>query len=58
MPCGNGSHLTLRYVDFVANRLVLRPRNIAFPVDLIEVDSGVPPSELITGRIALILNEP
>jgi hypothetical protein len=53
-----GSHLTLRYVDFVANRLVLRPHNIAYPVDLIEVDPGEPPSELIAGRIALILNEP
>jgi hypothetical protein len=54
----HGAHLTLRYLDFVANRLVLRPHNIAFPVDLIEVNSGEPPSELIAGRIALILNEP
>jgi len=54
----HGAHLTLRYVDFAANRLVLRPHNIAFPVDLIEVDPGEPPSELIAGRIALILNEP
>ncbi len=54
----HGSHLTLRYVDFVSNRLVLRPHNIAYPVDLIEIDSGDPPSELIAGRIALILNEP
>jgi transcriptional regulator with XRE-family HTH domain len=54
----HGSHLTLRYVDFSANRLILRPHNIAFPVDLIEVDSGLPPSELIAGRVALILNEP
>jgi len=54
----NGSRLTLRYVDYVASRLVLRPHNIAFPVDLLEVDPGKPPSELIAGRIALILNEP
>jgi len=27
-------------------------------VDLLEVDPGKPPSELIAGRIALILNEP
>jgi transcriptional regulator with XRE-family HTH domain len=54
----HGAHLTLRYVDFVASRLVLRPHNIAFPVDLLEVDSGEPPSELLAGRIALILNEP
>lgn len=54
----HGAHLTLRYVDYVSNRLVLRPHNIAFPVDLIEVDPGDAPSELIAGRIALILNEP
>jgi transcriptional regulator with XRE-family HTH domain len=53
-----GSHLALRYVDFVSNRLVLRPHSIAFPVDLIEVDPGESPSDLIAGRIALILNEP
>ena len=27
-------HLKLRYVDFLADRLVLRPHNIAFPVEL------------------------
>jgi transcriptional regulator with XRE-family HTH domain len=54
----HGSHLTLRYVDFLSNRLVLRPHNIAFPVDLIEVDPGESPGDLIAGRIALILNEP
>jgi hypothetical protein len=53
----NGSHLALRYVDFIASRLVLRPHNIAFPVDLIEVDPSGSPSDLIAGRIALILNE-
>ena len=54
----HGAHLTLRYVDFVSNRLVLRPHNIAFPVDLLEIDPGESPSELIAGRVALILNEP
>ena len=54
----HGAHLTLRYVDFVSSRLVLRPHNIAFPVDLIEVDPGESPSDLIAGRVALILNEP
>ena len=52
------AHLTLRYVDYVAGRLVLRPHSIAYPVDLIEVEQNLPPSELIVGRIALILNEP
>ncbi|MGA3264515.1 MAG: hypothetical protein ABSC47_10785 [Terracidiphilus sp.] len=54
----HGSRLSLRYVDFLANRMVLRPHNIAFPVDLIEIDPGESPSDLIAGRIALILNEP
>ena len=53
----NGSHLSLRYVDFALNRLVLRPHNIAFPVDLLEVAPGEAPGDLIAGRVALILNE-
>jgi transcriptional regulator with XRE-family HTH domain len=52
-----GAHLTLRYVDFISNRLVLRPHNIAFPVDLLEVNPGESPSDLLAGRVALILNE-
>jgi transcriptional regulator with XRE-family HTH domain len=54
----HGAHLTLRYVDYLSNRLVLRPHNIVFPVELIEVGPGESPTELIAGRIALILNEP
>ena len=52
-----GSHLTLRYAEFLANRLVLRPLNIAFPVELIEIDPGESPADLVAGRVALILNE-
>ncbi len=58
MQCRHGSHLTLRYVDFVSNRLVLRPHNIGFSVDLIEVDPDKSPADFIVGRVALILNEP
>jgi hypothetical protein len=51
------SRLTLRYVDFLSSRLVLRPHNIAFPVELIDVEAGELPNDLLAGRIALILNE-
>ncbi len=51
------AHLRLRYVDFLQNRLVLRPYNIAFPVDLIEIAPGEAPNDLIAGRAVLILNE-
>jgi hypothetical protein len=54
----HGAHLSLRYVEFISNRLVLRPHSIAYPVDLIEIDPGGSPSDLLVGRVALILNEP
>lgn len=53
----NGSHLALRYVDYRSHRLVLRPHNLAFPVDLIEVNDDEAPADLLTGRVALVLNE-
>jgi hypothetical protein len=53
----HGAHLRLRYVDFILNRVVLRPYNIAFPVDLVEVQPGESPSDLLAGRVALILND-
>ena len=53
----HGSHLTLRYAEFQAGRLILRPHNIASPVELIAMDPDESPSDLLTGRIALILNE-
>jgi len=54
----HGAHLTLRYADFLANRLVLRPHNGSFPVDLLEVEPGESPNDLIVGRVVFILNEP
>lgn len=53
----HGAHLALRYVEFAASRIVMRPHNNAFPVELIPVDPGESPNDLLVGRIALILNE-
>jgi hypothetical protein len=53
----HGAHLTLRYVDYLSGRLVLRPHNIGFPVELIEIDPGESPADLLAGRVALLLNE-
>ncbi len=52
------AHLSLRYADFLSGRLVLRPLNVAFPVDLIDIGPGTSPNEFIAGRVALIINEP
>ena len=51
------THLKLRYADFVLDRLVLRPHNLAFSVDLIDLPPGESPRDLIAGRVALIVNE-
>ena len=53
----NGAHLTLRYADFLSARLILRPHNIAFPVDLLEIGHDESPTELIAGRVVLLVNE-
>jgi transcriptional regulator with XRE-family HTH domain len=54
----NGSHLVLRYLDFVASRLVLRPHNLAFSVDLVQLSQQETLADWITGRIVLAINQP
>jgi hypothetical protein len=51
------SHLKLRYVEFELNRLVLRPLNFAYPIELIDADQWELPSDPIAGRVALIVND-
>lgn len=53
----NGGRLALRYLDFTANRLVLRPHNVAFPVDLLEIPPGETPGEQIAGRAVGVLHD-
>jgi hypothetical protein len=50
--------LALRYLDFDSNRLILRPHNIAFPIELVQILPGESPADSIAGRVVLILNEP
>jgi hypothetical protein len=53
----NGAHLTLRFVEFIGEGLVLRPYNLACPLDLLEIDADGSPRDRIAGRVALVLNE-
>lgn len=53
----HGAHLTVRYAEFQSSRLILRPHNIAFPVELIAMDPEESLSDWLAGRVALILNE-
>ncbi len=54
----NGGRLSIRYADFLANRLVLRPHRLDAPVELIDLAPNESPNDLVAGRVALILNEP
>lgn len=49
--------LLLRYADFQAGRLVLRPHNHTYPVELLEVGQDESPRRYIAGRVALVMNE-
>ena len=53
----DGAHLKLRYVDLELDRLVLRPHNIGFPVELMDAGQWESPSDPLAGRIALIIND-
>ncbi|HEY1766225.1 MAG TPA: hypothetical protein VGG26_01145 [Terracidiphilus sp.] len=51
-----GAHLQLRYAHLDLNRLVLRPYNIAFAVELIDMDENAP-GDALAGRVVLLMNE-
>lgn len=53
-----GAHLTVRFADFLSNRLVLRPLRLDFPIEALELESDSTPNDLIVGRVALLLGEP
>lgn len=53
----DGARLTLRYADYLAMRLVLRPLSPSAPIDLIEIGPNTSPGELIAGRVVLIIKE-
>jgi hypothetical protein len=52
-----GAHLILRHAEILSGRLVLRPHNVAFSVELIDVDSGASAQDFLAGRVAMIFNE-
>jgi len=51
------AHLTVRYVDFQASRLVLRPHNRDASVELVELIGEEAPGDHIAGRVIAIFNQ-
>lgn len=52
-----GAQLVFRHVSFESSRLVLRPRALDYPVELIELAPHDSPSDLIVGRVCLCVVE-
>ena len=49
--------LLIRYLDFEANRLILRPHSPAHPVILLELGANETPQDYVTGRVCLLLTQ-
>ena len=49
------NNLIFRYASFEASRLILRPHGLDFPVQLVEIEPRLSPSDLIVGRVCIII---
>jgi hypothetical protein len=49
--------LSFRYVGFDSDHLILRPRSIEHPVEIVAVASTQSPSALIVGRVCVCISE-
>jgi hypothetical protein len=52
-----GTQMLFRHVIFESNRLVLRPRALEYPIEVIELDPEDSPSDLLVGRVCLCISE-
>jgi hypothetical protein len=52
-----GTQLLFRHVTFESSRLVLRPRALAYPIELMELAAQESPSDLLIARVCLCISE-
>ncbi|MGB7135729.1 MAG: helix-turn-helix transcriptional regulator [Acidobacteriaceae bacterium] len=52
-----GTQLLFRHVVFESSRLILRPRALEAPLDVIELGPQESPSDLIVGRVCLCISQ-
>jgi transcriptional regulator with XRE-family HTH domain len=53
----SGNQLLFRHVVFESGRLVLRPRALEYPVEVIELTPHETPADLLIGRVCLCISE-
>lgn len=49
--------LLFRYVSYDANRVILRPHSLEYPVELLRLGVDESPATCIIGRVCLVINE-
>jgi hypothetical protein len=52
-----GTQLLFRHVIFESSRLVLRPRSLEYPIEVIELAPQESPADLLVGRVCLCISE-
>jgi hypothetical protein len=52
-----GTQILFRHVVFESNRLVLRPRALEYPIEVIELAPEDSPADLLVGRVCLCISE-
>jgi len=52
-----GGQMAFRHVSFESSRLVLRPRALEYPVELVELTDQESPSDFLVGRVCLCVAE-
>ncbi len=52
-----GAHVAIRYVESLDDKLVLRPLNLAFPIELLQSEPDRRVQEFIAGRVVMVLNQ-
>ena len=52
-----GTQLLVRYAQYQADRVVLRPHQVQLDAEIVEVGVGETANDVLVGRVALVLNE-
>jgi len=53
----HGNNLLLRYLEFDANRLIMRPASLAYPITLVQLGPDEVASDYITGRVCFLFTQ-
>ena len=50
----HGRECAIKYVELAEQHLILRPHNQAYPVEVLAIEDGKPPSDYLVGRVCYV----